>query len=313
MESQNSFGQQSFGFLAQNTVSRADQRFSSIQPMDRRVWGAIMASNTDVNADNSIPGWEASEFGFAVGLELHMTGGFGNPVTVGVAAGYIDTDVGVLASDADVESFYAGFYAATELGQLSLSGSAAFGYHKFGFDRRFNAGGAAVAANGDADGYGFSSSVEAFYDLSKADLNGGYFGPIATLGTAFGNRDAFTETGAGILNLAVTDDDAAYAKIGLGIAAGTEFELDGTTIKFDGRIQWEHLFGDADVTTLSAISSASASFSTTSASVDRDRLGVGFGLGVEVSGTASAHLRYNGSFGADTTSHDLSAGITVRF
>ncbi|MEM9332716.1 MAG: autotransporter outer membrane beta-barrel domain-containing protein [Pseudomonadota bacterium] len=304
---------QALGFMPLSGSNTSSQAFPDFDQPDVYLWGAAIASYTDVGADKATPGWDATEYGFALGLEKRLTTNTGAEFTTGISAGYIHTDVGVSASNADIDSWYLGIYGATELDQFLLSGAAAYAYHNFNFDRSFGIGAGAVTATADAGGHGFSGSFEAFYNVLDENPDQHYFGPIATLGAAYGNRGAFTETGAGLLNLEVSEDEADYAKSGIGIAVGKTAKSDDKTFKFDARVQWEHIFGNTDVTTVSNVPLATATFSTASASIDRDRLGIGLGIGIDFSETKSAHIRYNGSFGSSTTSNDLSAGLTFKF
>ncbi|MEM6664341.1 MAG: autotransporter outer membrane beta-barrel domain-containing protein, partial [Pseudomonadota bacterium] len=277
------------------------------------IWGAGMGSYTDVSNQGTVTGWEAREAGIAVGLEGRVTTEAGIPITVGAAVGAIRSDVESGTSDAKIDSWHLGLYAAAKIDRLSIGGAAAYAYHDYDFTRPIAFGGGSVTADGGADGHSLTASMEAFFNLAPDPEGDAYIGPVGSVGLAYGNRGSFTETGAGVLNLSVSDDKALQAKTQIGIAAGLEREIEGMKVKLDARLQWEHVFGDTSVTTTSAIPVAGASFSTTSAAVDRDRLGVGLGAGLGISENATAHIRYDGAFGADTETHAISGGVTFWF
>ena len=315
----------SAGFVAQadrasegpSLIGAADdadlQYLSAEETRDWAVWGAIMGSDTTVDGADGIPGWDATAGGLAFGVESHAWTAFGAPITAGLAAGYISTDVDSGSSDSQIDSWHVGLYAAARTGRLTLSGAAAYAHYQFDFDRLVAFGGGSSVADGDAGGHSVTGSFDAFYDLSDPEQAGFRFGPVGTLDIAYVHRGDFSETGAGILNLTVGSDNAAQVVTGLGAAIGVNEEIGGAAIAFDARLQWEHVFVDNRVTTASTIPLASATFQTPSASVDRDRLAVGVGAAIEFSDTIAAHVRYDGAFGANTRGHNGSAGLTIRF
>lgn len=305
---------QGFGFLPTATSTAAmGSGTSSEASHDWSVWGTVLGSDTDVDADGSTSGWNATDAGLAFGLERRGELGTGTPFTAGLAGGYISTDVDSGATSAQIDSWYAGLYAAAKKGRLTLSGSASYAHHDFDYNRLITLGSGSVLANGEANGESLAGSVEAFFDLSQIAGNGTRFGPLATLDAAYVHRDAFTETGAGLLNQSVGSDNATQAVTGLGAAISVNRDMGGTSMTFDARISWQHAFGDRSIATASAIPIVNASFLTPSAPIDRNRLAIGLGAAARFTDTISGHIRYDGAFGQNSTSHDGTAGLTVSF
>ncbi|MEM7602847.1 MAG: autotransporter outer membrane beta-barrel domain-containing protein, partial [Verrucomicrobiota bacterium] len=276
-------------------------------------WSAFMGSDTSVDGNDGIPGWNSTRYGFAFGFENRDPADFHFPGRVGFSAGYLTTDLATGASDAEIESWHLGFYATTQAGPLSLSGAAAFAHFDFEFDRFVSLGNGAVIANGDADGNSVSGSFEAFLDLAGNEREGFRFGPIATLGMVYGDRGGFSETGAGLLNLTVDADDGFQTISGLGLAMGVDRTLGGIPVTVEARALWEHVFGDTGVTTNSTIPFVGGAFSTSSAAIERNRASFGLGYALQLSEDVSAHIRYDGTFFDSVEDHRGSVGITVEF
>ena len=294
-------------------VPIADMPIESHEPRQWAVWGAGLGSMTDVDASGGVPGWDAATGGVAFGVERRANL-FGTPSVVGVAFGFTSSDVDSGTSGADIESYHLGLYAASSSGPLTLSGAVAYAFQEYDYTRVVPFGGGAVTALGSADGHALTAGFEAFYDVANhyghSDIR---FGPLVTLDSVYAERDGFTETGAGILNLTVAGDDMSQVVTGLGVAASLTRAVGATLVTLDGRVAWEHVFGDRQVTTTSTIPVAGATFVTASAPIDRDRVALDLGAALEMSDTVSAHLRYDGAVSGATTDHRGSAGLTVRF
>lgn len=275
------------------------------------VWSAAMGETSKTSASGRTPGWDALSGGFAFGLE-HRFEGFDG--VAGIAGATTSTKVDIGASDADVNAWYAGAYATAELGALVLSGAFSYGWQTYTFDRQVPIAGFASRARGKANGAAVTASGEAFYNLAGRSAQDGLrFGPLATLETVHSQREGFSETGAGVLNLNVAGETAHQTTSGLGIALGLDREFDAMRISADVRVAWEHVFGDREVVAASAIPVAGAAFAASSASTSRDRVVVGLGGALHVSRRISTHLRYDGGFSGSSTEHSGSVGLTFSF
>ncbi|MBO6636847.1 MAG: autotransporter domain-containing protein [Roseitalea sp.] len=277
------------------------------------VWGAGLGAVTDVDASGGIPGWDSTTGGLAFGFERRLDQ-YAAPVIIGAAFGYTVTDVDVGASKADIDSYQFGLYAASSAGALSWSAALSYAFQSYDFTRPVAFGGGAVTALGSADGHAVTGALEAFYDVSgQLGYGAVSFGPLATLDAVYAERDGFTETGAGVLNLTVDGADMTQVITGLGLAGSMTRSLGSTSVTFDGRIAWEHVLGDRSATSMSSIPVAAASFVTNSAPIDRNRLAVGVGAAFDMSDRLSAHIRYDGSYSGSGIDHRGSAGLTIRF
>ncbi len=302
--------------LAADMPSLPSEAFAA--PRDRwAVWGAVLGQDLSVDADGATPGWDAQTGGLAFGFERHFEG-LAFPTLAGLAFGYARSSVDSGASDADIDAFHIGAYAATRAGALTLSGALAYAWQDYAFERVIPVAGTRVIAEGDTDGQTFVASAEAFYDMSH-HLGAGWpgqglrFGPLAPIDAVHGEQDGFTETGAGILDLTVSGTSADQVVTGLGIGFGVDRAMGATLVSLDGRVAWEHVFGDRSISTVSAIPVANAVFTSGSAPVSRDRLAVGVGAAIAFTDTISTELRYDGAFADTGNDHQGTASLTIRF
>lgn len=288
---------------------------------DWAVWGAMMGRSAQTDSTGALAGWDARIGGMAFGAERRFAFEAA-PVLVGLSGGFTRSDVDVQGSGSDIDGYHVGAYAASDLGALSLSGAVSYAWQDYDLSRLIPVGGGFVTASGSADGHSLTGSAEAFYDVIEglgfaiSDSSDGRdvaFGPLVTLESEWADRNGFTETGAGILNLTVADQSIQQTVTGLGLAAQTELTLGRTQVLFEGRLAWEHVFGDRNAVSSSAIPLAAATFVTASAPISRDRIALGLGSAIAVSDSLSVHLRYDGSFSDSTHDHQGSAGLTVRF
>ncbi|MEM7777418.1 MAG: autotransporter domain-containing protein [Pseudomonadota bacterium] len=276
----------------------------------RGVWANVLGGRTKVEDQGARQGWDTTTTGLTFGLERKVHA-FGWPIAVGMAGGFSHTNVDVGMSGADIQSWYVGATAATRFDRLVVSSTLAYAYQSYDVDRYVMAG---TIANGEADGNSFGLSGEAFYDLStRGDTRRMRFGPLVSLATLYADRNGFNETGAGILNLSVDEDDAHQTITGIGLAYGATHTVASARIAIDARLVWEHVFGDTDVTTTSYIPIADATFTTRSASISRNRLAVGLGLNAQLSTRLDLNARYDGAFSEDGSDHRAIGGVKMRF
>ena len=274
------------------------------------LWMAPMGARSDVESSGDAVGWKAGIGGLGMGFERKLS----DTVTAGFAGGFTRTSVDAGAADADIETWHAGLYASAALEALTLSGALAYASHDYDIDRVITYGGGATVANGDAKGDSYTLSGEAFYDITtRADGRTFRLGPLATISAVHATRDGFTETGAGVLNLTVDEDDATQVVTGLGGALGFNRVIARARVAGDLRVQWEHVAGDGNASTVSTIPLANAHFVASSAEIDRNRLAVGAGAAIVLTDTLNLHARYDGAFSGGAREHRASAGLTLRF
>ncbi|MEM9279807.1 MAG: autotransporter outer membrane beta-barrel domain-containing protein, partial [Pseudomonadota bacterium] len=285
-------------------------------PEGTYAWITGYGAERDVDGSAAITGYDASLGGLAFGLDSVFT--HDNAlVTLGLTGGYSNTDVDSGPSSSDIETWHVGAYGSLEQDGWLFSGAIAYGFQDYDFSRSIPVGMALVTANGDADGSAFSASLAASHDIAPMLGLGDQttFSPLVRFDHVSADRDGFTETGAGILNLTVADDDFTQSFIGLGFETSTQIEFgNGSLARPNLEVRWEHAFGDDNAVGNSAIAGvAGATFSSAGAIEDNNRAVVGAGIEIDMSETLTANINYNGTFSSGFSDHRASAGIRMKF
>ena len=286
-----------------------------VQPGGVSVWLSGLGEATDVNDRSSPRVYESHTGGVAGGIEYRIEDA-SSAAVIGIGAGYTRTEVDVVDGSADIDGGHVGLYAGYATGPLELSG--AISYSRFGYDLDRSiqlAGTGSLGAHGSADGNAVSGFASVYYDLAPAFGQEGWrFGPLARLRGADADRDGYTEDGAGLLNLAVDDDDVSQVYGGIGGRFGTAKMIGSTLITAELDLLYERGLSGSTETSLSSIPGvAGASFATSVYNGGRDLFSVGLGIDAAFSPAVTGTLRYDGSFGSNRDSHSGTATVAVRF
>lgn len=275
------------------------------------LWFAGLGQHIDQDSRNGRKGYDQEGYGGALGVETAFPLGDGSGL-VGAGLGYSWNDIDSGDASADLDAIQAGLYAGYRLGRFSLAAAGSYSWTETDTRRPiFFTDGGGVTAKGDTDGYVLTGSLGAAYDVI-AEEGGLRVTPFAGVDVAHVHQDGFNEKGAGILNLSVDDESDTQVWSTLGVALGFEHRGEGMTIRPELSLAWEHRFG-GDAQVESSIPAAAANFETEGVSQDHDRAVLGAGLGIDFGGNVSAILRYDGAFGAHSTAHRGTAGVTIRF
>ncbi|WP_102959025.1 autotransporter domain-containing protein [Mangrovicella endophytica] len=274
-----------------------------------RVWIGAFGDDLSVDPDGGAAGYDSNSAGVAGGVEYVMTGADYTAV-IGLAGGYSSTDVDIVAGGAAIDTGHVGLYAAWEQGPLALNGAIAYSFADFDLARAV----LTSTASGSADGDAVSGYTEISYDIVPLIGGTGYrLAPAARLRGVHATRDAFTETGAGILNLSVNEDDVSLLYGGIGLKAETEIVLGSAVLTPELSVFYEHNFADNDRTGFATVTPAAVGFETLVSAGAEDAVAVGAGLGARFTETISGRLRYDGTFGDDMESHRGSATLSFAF
>ncbi|MEO0411377.1 MAG: autotransporter domain-containing protein [Pseudomonadota bacterium] len=276
------------------------------------VWGAAMGALADVSGGNGRTGYDAGLGGLATGFDgfIPLDDGV---IRVGLAAGFSTGNIDSDLSDADVDTIHIGAHGVYERGDFGISAAVSYGFQDYDIDRVIELIGApSVTATGGADGSVFSLSIGAKYTVYEAETF--KVSPIAHVEHISAKRDAYTETGAGILDLNVDAERFNRTFVAAGVRLEAETQSGAVTIRPQLDLMYEHAFGDdSAVVNSNAVNVQTASFTTRGGDQASNQVAVGTGFAIDISQRLSAHIRYDGNFGNGFTSHRGSAGIAWSF
>ncbi|PZO77509.1 MAG: hypothetical protein DI629_14295 [Mesorhizobium amorphae] len=274
-----------------------------------QVWATAFGQGLDVDAHLAGPGYQSRTGGVAGGLE-YISRDDVRDMLFGLAGGYTTTDIDVMDGGAATDSGHVGIYGALSQGPIALEGALAYSFADHELAR---AAGPAVA-RGITDGHAWSGFAQVSYDIApNLGLSDLRLAPAARFRGVHASRDAFTEEGAGILNLSVAEDEVGLAYGGVGVMMRGETLLGSVTLTPELSLFYERNFGDTAVTSIGTLAPVGIDFDTSVGAGGRDLLNLGAGVEASFSDRWSGHMRYEGAFGSDIESHSASVGISLRF
>ncbi len=275
------------------------------------LWAEGVVGQSEVDADGNGLGFETQTTGITAGAEWVTDDG---RTIAGVFVGSTETEIEVdgLGDDGDVDAFLVGVYGSTPLGgDLSVNGSFSVGVLEFDSSRPTGAG----TARSDSDGFSLNGSIELLKNIRVG--RDAVFSPFVGLEGSFVDRDGFTESGAGALNLTVDDENDEYLTGLIGVQwAGNYTTENDLRWRPAARVALGGQFLDESASTTSSFT-ASPGTSFTSTGAERGSTSVRVGASVEVgprfNNAWAVFARYTGDFSSGSEDHIGQFGVRFAF
>ena len=208
---------------------------------------------------------------------------------------------------------YGGFGATGSLDTgLGVTGALSFTRHNYETSRLLNAGAVTRTAIADYAGTSLSGQLRGRYGMD-VDLSGMNLVVSPLLGVDLGStrNNAFTETGAGGLNITAQASSTRSLKSVVGLEVGQELQLGEATAIGSLSLEWHREFGDTFQTTSMKLAGSPTQFNTVSAVQSRDNFTLGGSLNVDV--TDQLSISFNGAGTLSKTSRSASGSFVARF
>jgi outer membrane autotransporter protein len=315
--------QQFLQLLFNRTGFNPNTQFA-FQPMQ----DPMTAYTTGMNAGDTLPqgrGWwlqglgrfgEFDDTSNATGADYHSAGvAFGIDTkwrdwVVGLAGNYLRSDANTFGGDLEVDSFQGAVYAGREFNDgIYMNAAVGVGYHDTDAERTVSVGTLSGQASADYDALTAGVGVEvgrAFELTPQTTLT-----PYAGIEYTHTNREGFTESGAGVMNLSVNDEDHNSLRTTLGFRVSEEITTGSNMrIKPYAYVAYvrEHL--DTEATMEAGFSGVpSSTFRIEGTDLDRDRAQVGAGISGQVNERLSFNLGYTGEIAGSDDHHGFSATV----
>lgn len=252
--------------------------------------------------------------GFAGGLDRLVAPG----LRVGVTAGYQNANqwVGGFSGQGNSNSFQAGLYANFIQDKVYADAIAGYAYSANQMWRSIAIPGLAPrTAIGNTGANQFYGQVETGYRLDLGGLADAHVTPFARLQAYTGTQNAFTETGAGSLNLSVAQQTTNSLRTVLGAQLGGSMDLgwrDRLAMKV--RLGWSHEYADtARPVTASFAGAPVAPFTTYGVAPQRDGAVLGLAANTAIADATSIYLRYEGEVSGQDNAHAFTAGFRMSW
>ena len=274
--------------------------------LDESMWVQIFGANVDQDNVSGISGYDADGQGLAMGIDGMSEDGM---TRIGIAGSFANTDVtgkdSTTKTTTDIDTTQVMVYANKDYADgMYVEGVASYAFNDNTGTRRILVGAVDRTASSAYDSGVFAVNVEAGWPKEN---NGVTITP--TLGLAYSHlsSDAYTETGAGNMNLKVTPGDVSTfeSKVGVKIT-GKSVDADGGIGRPEVRIGVTHNFGDDTADSTATFTAGGTSFKTTGVETDSTKVDLGLGytyttpegdtdISVNIDGRhSSSYLQYGG-------------------
>jgi autotransporter-associated beta strand protein len=278
-------------------------------------WGGMLGGLGTMSGSGSNAGTLTySAGGFAGGLDRLVAAG----LRVGVTAGYQNANqwVGGFSGQGNSNSFQAGLYANFVQDKVYADAIAGYAYSANQMWRSIAIPGLAPrTAIGNTGANQFYGQVETGYRFDLGGLADAYVTPFARLQAYTGTQNAFTETGAGSLNLSVAQQTTNSLRSVLGAQLGGAMDVgwrDRLALKM--RFGWSHEYADtARPVTASFAGAPVAPFTTYGVAPQRDGVVLGLAANTAVADATSIYLRYEGEVSGQDNAHAFTAGFRMTW
>ncbi|HOI73282.1 MAG TPA: autotransporter domain-containing protein [Syntrophales bacterium] len=232
---------------------------------------------------------------------------------LGASIGYSRTTVNMkdLKDNIRVAGYQWALYAAYDMDPWYVQGLVAYGYNRYDTARNIVFGAIARTAHAGYGGHSLGSYGEAGY---RYQIGGVSVIPMVSLQAGSLWRNAFTETDAGALDLAVDGDRMSSLTGSLGIGLKKEFRMESSSITPEIRVRWRREFVNGDYTIDASFAGDPVStFSVRGDRGRRDSAAIGFGLSWEIDEHFRLALSYDAIWSGDSTEHGGTAGIRYKW
>jgi outer membrane autotransporter protein len=275
---------------------------------DSAMWMKPFASFGDQGERKGIAGYDADTYGIALGADTRLNA----HTVVGLSFSYADTDVdgkGAGRSRSEISSYQLTAYADYTEKDWYVEGLV--GYALNDMDTSRDIAVTNVKAKGETESDQFMIGLTA--GMPTQISPGTYFTPTLGLNITHVVNEAYTETGAGVLNLRVDPEDITIAKASLGGRFHTMIKnADGVfTPEFRARLLYD-MAGD-DGSSSNTFTGGGAAFNVKGLDVVEFATSVGAGLGYTPSFDTGMHLsvNYDAELKENFTGH--SANFTLKY
>lgn len=280
------------------------------------LWGRMFASRASVDGNSNTPSLSSQNSGVAFGGDVK------DPyldAVMGISIGYSNSNfsTNVAGSSSKSENYHLGAYgffgasASSQIG-LGLLSTVNFSRQNYTTKRSLTIGGLDRMAIAKYSGDTYGADLRLRYGFNPiADDANFVFAPIAGLDFSRSSNQAYSETGAGTLNLTSATINTNRFGSQLGFEVSNKFEINTTPGAATLSVGWHHEFGDVNQISTYSFAGSPTQFTNSSPAEARDRLKLTGGLQFETSQNST--LSFSGTIENSRTSQQLGGGVSLKF
>ena len=309
----NTVGGTSGGSKRVNLAEACDVACDTAAPGRWGAWGGALGGFGVVGGTANAGTLTYSLGGFAAGLDRRVT----DELMVGVTAGFTSGTqwVGGFSGRGISDTFQAGLYASYSRNAVYVDALAAYAYSDNRMQRQIAIPGLSRIANGRTGANLFFGQVETGYRFEIGGLAEAYVTPFARLQAATATQNAFTESGAGSLDLSVAAQTTNSLRSVLGAQLGGSMDLGWREkLAMQVKLGWGHEYADtARPVTASFVGAPALPFTTYGAAPQRDSVVLGLSATTAIADATSVYFRYEGDVSSQDSNHALTAGFRMTW
>lgn len=264
-------------------------------------WVKLIASTATQDKDGMYDGYKTRSGGLAMGID-HQ---FNSNVTVGAAFGYTHTNVDQKdfrsGDQANTDSYNIVAYASKDFERAYVEGALSYAHHDTDSSRAAAVG---RTAHADIDANQYTGHVSAGYRFNVNDK--ATVAPFLALDYTHLTQDAYTETGAGAINLSVDEMSINRTTVGGGVRLGTKIDNASTTLRPELKLAAYHISGGTNTDVAAQYVGGGAKFVTPGTDLNNMMYNVGLGLKAQINAATSLGLTVD----YDRSSNGLFEGYT---
>ena len=245
-------------------------------------WAKVIASTATQKQDGMYDGYKTNSGGLAAGID-HQ---FKNDITAGLALGYTSTNIDQQdfrsGDSADTKSYNIVAYAGKDFENAYVEGALSYAMHNTQGSRATAVG---RTAQSDIDANQYTAHTSAGYRFNIQDS--ATVTPFLALDYTHLTQDAYTETGAGAINLNVSELSTSRTTVGGGVKLGSKIESGSTTLSPELKLATYHISGGNDTDIAAQYVGGGEKFVTPGNNLDNMMYNIGLGLKAQISDSTS--------------------------
>ncbi len=300
-----------------NAINEAELDGQTFSQPSSTIWTKAFASYSSVDGGANSANIYAFNAGVVFGGEITDP----NLGLFGISAGYSGSQFSTITAGATskADNFHVGLYgmwgsAATAEAGWGFSGALDYTYNMYETRRPINVGGLDLTAAADYGGYSIGGEFKARYGF-ESELFGSnsIISPFAGVNFLNSKNNAYSETGAGALNISAAEVDTNRIASLLGFEISSQAIMGETPVNSRISVGWQHEFGDVNQINSYSLQGSPTQFMASSPQEARDKLVLNAGLDFATSSNAMLTLSANGEASSTSLAYGGSIAYKLRF
>jgi outer membrane autotransporter protein len=281
-------------------------------PAPYRLWAQGIGAWDSLRSDGQTPGMSQALGGVIAGIDGNPFGASLPSFRGGIAFAYSNANLSGGNESGSTDAYRLTLYGTTTSGPAFIEGRVGAGYDHMATNRFINFAGLDQTAVGSTGGHEVSARLAAGYGLDFYSI---HLEPSAGIAFDEVSRSAYSESGAGAIDLNVGDSTLDSVRLQFGVRGQTTFDLgNGITATPTARARFEeHLLSELPTTAMGFAGAPADTFSIIGSRPGREAAVLGSGVTIGNGGNVALFADYNAELRAHETTQAVLAGLRVTW